>query len=826
VDIGSDNTRLMRAIDALCIRDEIHWRPDYLAQSAWLEHIPFAFWLVRILKPRTFVELGTHLGVSYGAFCQAVERLALNSRCFAVDTWLGDEHSGEYSEEVFNAVQSLNETRWRRFSSLLRMTFADARQYFADGEVDLLHIDGFHTYESASGDFQLWSKTLSNRGIVLFHDTNVRERNFGIWRLWQELKAKYPHFEFIHGYGLGVLGVGQEIPQQLRRLFDATGDTISTAEIRDLFSAIGETVKIRWKAQEDEAKLYLAESQRITDRNLLIGRAEDEIAMVRNELVAAQKAAEESKIEVTLLRNELVAAQKSTQEKLMLEAQYNALLCSRSWRITRPLRTIATLARNNYNHNRKPEPLRAIRALHSSVSMVISRLRKARRATKLAIKIVRESDNTFSLIRKAKRVLMQEGIDGLRLRLYRLESRNAQNTLLAQDDVSVGQLIAKRFPDIQPYPCYIVPSSRPRVSIITDSIGPSSLFGGVGTALLFGTVLANRLGATLRIVTRREPADSARYAEVIASAGLKLENAFEIAMAPLDGAADLSVTSNEVFLTTSWWTTRATLGVSSPKRIIALVQEDERLFYAQGDDRLRCSETLDHPDIISVINTEILFRHLTTGPDMLKNIARNGIFFEPAFPGMKAKKIYKQNDSVARRLFFYARPNNLRNLFWRGIEALDDAAAEGIFRSANWEMHWVGSDLPEIHLSGGMRPIYHSPMSWSAYQEFIAQMDAGFVLMDTPHPSYPPLDLAAAGAAVLTTIYPGKESLSCYSDNIIMAQNSREALVRGLRKLVDLATDDDARARNVATDNIPRDWAQTLSPVISQIVSNIFQEDN
>ncbi|HVY15054.1 MAG TPA: hypothetical protein VHB27_07495, partial [Rhodopila sp.] len=111
-----------RAVDALCIEDEIDWRPEYLAQSAWLEHIPFAFWIVRILRPRLVVELGTHWGASYGAFCQTVERLRLNTRCYAVDTWRGDEHTGTYGEDVFTGIHSLNEARWKDFSTLLRMT--------------------------------------------------------------------------------------------------------------------------------------------------------------------------------------------------------------------------------------------------------------------------------------------------------------------------------------------------------------------------------------------------------------------------------------------------------------------------------------------------------------------------------------------------------------------------------------------------------------------------------------------------------------------------------------------------------------------------------
>ena len=42
-------------------------KPEYLVESAWHEHAPFALWLTEMHRPSTFVELGTHLGFSY--FC-------------------------------------------------------------------------------------------------------------------------------------------------------------------------------------------------------------------------------------------------------------------------------------------------------------------------------------------------------------------------------------------------------------------------------------------------------------------------------------------------------------------------------------------------------------------------------------------------------------------------------------------------------------------------------------------------------------------------------------------------------------------------------------
>src|SRR4029453_4419543 len=74
--------------------------PSRLSPSAWTGHVPFAMYLVDLLRPKILVELGTYYGVSYCAFCQAVSERGLSTLCYAIDNWEGDPQSGFYGPQV------------------------------------------------------------------------------------------------------------------------------------------------------------------------------------------------------------------------------------------------------------------------------------------------------------------------------------------------------------------------------------------------------------------------------------------------------------------------------------------------------------------------------------------------------------------------------------------------------------------------------------------------------------------------------------------------------------------------------------------------------
>jgi hypothetical protein len=233
----------------------LFWPPSRLGvDSAWYGHVPFAHWLTTALRPRRVVELGTHHGVSFAAFCEAVRRGGFPCDCVAVDAWEGDAHAGFYGSMVHDDLARFVARHYGRIGRLLRMRFDAALEHVADGSVDLLHVDGRHRYEDVRDDFEGWRRKLSERAVVLFHDTREQQGDFGVHRYWAELTSGAPSFEFHHAHGLGVLAAGAHTPPAAAWLC-ALRDHPAAWTVRERFAHFGAIWEAEIRARRAEAGL-------------------------------------------------------------------------------------------------------------------------------------------------------------------------------------------------------------------------------------------------------------------------------------------------------------------------------------------------------------------------------------------------------------------------------------------------------------------------------------------------------------------------------------------------------------------------------------------
>ena len=325
---------------------ELEYPARMVPFASCLGHTPFALWLIGALKPRMLVELGVHSGNSYCAFLQAVQMLGLETRCFGIDQWHADGPAGQCGDEVYQDLCGYHDPRYGTFSTLLRNSFDAALPYFSETSVDLIHLDGFQTYEAVSSGFASWLPKMSSRGIALFHGINVRERDFGIWRYWEDLSSRYPHFEFLHSHGLGVVYVGKDaLTGPLKALFEAKANA-DGERIQRYFARLGTSVIERFTSQSGQARVAALESELASVRSMLM-QANEEVETVRNELRVKSAAAKQADIQTLAVRQRMVIAGRlqrelmaANAEKNFYQQQFNQIIQSRTWRSTEPMRRV------------------------------------------------------------------------------------------------------------------------------------------------------------------------------------------------------------------------------------------------------------------------------------------------------------------------------------------------------------------------------------------------------------------------------------------------------------------------------------------------------
>jgi predicted O-methyltransferase YrrM len=171
--------------------------------------------VVRKRCPRVVLEIGTMHGGTVWAWCQLASRDAL---LISIDL-PGGAFGGGYSDAD---IERLGEyARPGQTLELIRAdshdpaTLARLQETLASRQIDLLFIDGDHSYEGVALDYQMYASLVRSGGLIALHDVLPGPaEDGGVSRFWSEVRDRHRHEEFAdpsdlswHGQwgGIGVL---------------------------------------------------------------------------------------------------------------------------------------------------------------------------------------------------------------------------------------------------------------------------------------------------------------------------------------------------------------------------------------------------------------------------------------------------------------------------------------------------------------------------------------------------------------------------------------------------------------------------------------------
>ena len=185
--------------------------------TAWAGHLHFAAWLVARLRPRLVLDLGVDyghstfaLGLSGVGQIIGVDWFAGDAHAGYRDTWTHVHQAGAQLRKDFGRRDNIRFVRGDFHEVALQPRFAGPD---VPNQVDILHLDGLHTYKAVSADLNSWLPRISAHAVVLFHD--ICSFPLGPGRLFAELP--WHKLAMTHSAGLGVACREKSVIDMIRK---------------------------------------------------------------------------------------------------------------------------------------------------------------------------------------------------------------------------------------------------------------------------------------------------------------------------------------------------------------------------------------------------------------------------------------------------------------------------------------------------------------------------------------------------------------------------------------------------------------------------------
>lgn len=317
---------------------------------------------------------------------------------------------------------------------------------------------------------------------------------------------------------------------------------------------------------------------------------------------------------------------------------------------------------------------------------------------------------------------------------------------------------------------------KARLNFVIPTLSAREAFGGVITGIEVFLNLVKSVQATTDCDARLIITDVTQLTDPDVFLGRAKKSGVAFTQTDIllhsSPSAPIRVRSKDLFMTYNWWTT---LNIASLRErqvahfgtpvlpMLYIIQDYEPNFYPFSAANLLARGAYDSVDRLwGIFNSSNLQNYF----ELLGHSVEKGWVFDPVVNDALRPFLDQVKDCNRKeRVIVYGRPNVERNCFSALIRGLKRWASD-YPQYADWEVVSAGTPHDPIDLGDGrmMRSLGKLPLD--DYATTLLESSVGVSLMASPHPSYPPLEMAHFGVRVVTNTYTCKD-LSQYHPNLI-----------------------------------------------------------
>lgn len=382
-------------------------------------------------------------------------------------------------------------------------------------------------------------------------------------------------------------------------------------------------------------------------------------------------------------------------------------------------------------------------------------------------------------------------------------AKNAHNAVMHSNGA-----IQTDVPEITPFTFVDSDVKERRINLLVPALSERHVFGGISTALRFFDEIRKKYPLARIIVTDETSVqlkDDQFYSKwCVNSIGHKDLPQNAIVVAGNRVGYDLPISENDYFVTTAWWTTfnafkmlhwqSESYCLAGTRKLVYFVQDFEPGFYAWSSRYALAESTYRKPSkTVPVFNTKILNDFFVQqGYEFDEKF-----YFDPILnPTMNNLMKKYHGEHKEKQILIYGRPSVERNLFELIVQALR-IWAEKDEESQRWRVLSAGEYHDAIDLGYGLKIESVGKLNLEKYAELLARSSVGISLMLSPHPSYPPLEMAKFGMKVITNTYANKDLRHLVSNIYCPSSLDPEDLYLELHKCCRIESDLSENINNV-----------------------------